>query len=412
MSQLNEQHSKMLHLMNWKADRMNESEAPTKTIELTKTGADGNTYAIIRENNRYYLQVNEDASKKHLPEAYQYVGGFMNRSKYTYNSYADAIKDMDLKMYALNEAYAKENEKAIMIETTNPDYKERLVVEGTEQMRQEIARQRQIMANAGLIFENDFKRGAGVGMGPVGHGKPFGDKTLETNNVGPKDGFGGTPSDEPFNANGEPKGNNDPNKPFTKKVSDSITNGGKAAMAPVRMDENNDDPSVEVIDVDGENNDGSNINLDDNSSNVSLEDGEGVVGDGENTPADNATPAEDGSLEDKINALMGKFDAIEDKLNDITKRLDDEDFDDDNLYGDDNNDDNNAGDNPDDDPDNDNNDDNNEPSMDDFEDNEELKEAMARQLARHPRFQQILKEERERFMREQAARRRRLMHRK
>lgn len=148
MNNINEQLSRMKSMMTY--GRINENAKPYSTVEYSKCGADGKTYGIIREGAKYYIKVATD-SKNLIKENFEYIGGFINRKNNEYSSYANALKNFDLKMMSLKEAYS--NGKNIIIESWNPDKNEELVVESTEKMRKEIMRQRQIMGNASLIKE-------------------------------------------------------------------------------------------------------------------------------------------------------------------------------------------------------------------------------------------------------------------
>lgn len=118
-------------------------------VEFDKVAADGKHYAIIREGSKYYIKVSD--KKDALREDYNYIGGFCNRSKNEYQSYANALKQFELKMMSIQENYAKN--KGIVIESWNPYKKEELTIEATEKMRKEIARQKEIINNATKIFE-------------------------------------------------------------------------------------------------------------------------------------------------------------------------------------------------------------------------------------------------------------------
>lgn len=118
-------------------------------VEFDKVAANGKHYAIIREGSKYYIKVSD--KKEALKEDYNYIGGFCNRSKNEFNSYANALKQFELKLMSINENYKKTN--GIVIESWNPYKKEELAVESTEKMRKEIARQREIIKNATKISE-------------------------------------------------------------------------------------------------------------------------------------------------------------------------------------------------------------------------------------------------------------------
>lgn len=134
------------HLMNFS---LNEGKANIGTsIEYQNLGADGKTYGIIREGSNYYIKV-ADVAKNATKNDFDYINGFSRRAENCYGSYNKALKQFDLKMMSLKEAYG--NDKHIVIESWNPTKKEELSVEATEKMRAEIMRQRQIMENAGKI---------------------------------------------------------------------------------------------------------------------------------------------------------------------------------------------------------------------------------------------------------------------
>ena len=133
---------------------LNEDKTPTNyTIEYKAQAADGNTYGIIRECSKYYIK-KARKGKEGLAEAYDYLGGFNNKKNYEYSSYAKALKNFELKMASINEAV----EGDVIISTLDPFKKEDFLVEATDAMRQEIARQKQIMFNAAQIMNesSDF----------------------------------------------------------------------------------------------------------------------------------------------------------------------------------------------------------------------------------------------------------------
>ena len=120
------------------------------SIEHQRVGADGNVYGIIREGSKYYIKT-APKKKNLVKEDFQYIGGFRNRKDNEYSSFANAEKQFDLKMMSLKESYA--NGKNIVVESWNPDKKENLSIEATDKMKKEILRERQIMHNATMISE-------------------------------------------------------------------------------------------------------------------------------------------------------------------------------------------------------------------------------------------------------------------
>lgn len=141
-----------------------ENKTPYASVEFSKKGADGTLYGIIREGNKYYIKSCDGGKKGLVKEDYSYIGGFRNRKDYEYTSYANALKQFDLKMASLREA--NDPQKKVVIESWNPDKQEMLTVEATDKMRKEIARQRQIMGNVSRISEGKDCPQCGVGGNP------------------------------------------------------------------------------------------------------------------------------------------------------------------------------------------------------------------------------------------------------
>ena len=86
-----------------------------------------------------------------IAEDFDYIGGWMNRRNNQYASYSNTLKNFDLKMMGLAEAYNKVGE--VVTESIDPSQKENVLVEATEGMRYEINRLKSIMRNAELISE-------------------------------------------------------------------------------------------------------------------------------------------------------------------------------------------------------------------------------------------------------------------
>ncbi len=148
MSDVKSQLSRMKAMMNYGL-KTEDNNKQYSSIEFSREGADGKLYGIIREGTKYYIKVS-NTKKNPLKENFDYIGGFCNRKDYEYDSYAKALKQFDMKMISLKEAT---NNKSLVIESWNPDTREVIKVEATDKMKNEIARQRQIMANASLISE-------------------------------------------------------------------------------------------------------------------------------------------------------------------------------------------------------------------------------------------------------------------
>lgn len=132
---------------------INENAEPSKnySLEYHKEAADGKTYGIVKEYKKYYIKQAE-SGKELVAESYKHLGGYMNKRNYEYDSYNDALKNLELKLASINEAC----EGNVNIATLDPFKKEDLIIEGTEKMKDEIARQRQIMHNAAMIMNESF----------------------------------------------------------------------------------------------------------------------------------------------------------------------------------------------------------------------------------------------------------------
>ena len=146
MSKFDEQLSRMRALCTY--GTVNEDKKQSNyTLEYHATAADGKEYGIIKECSHFYIK-STTPDKKNLAESYQYIGGWANKKNYEYESYNNALKNFELKIDSINEAH----DSKVNVETLDPFKKENLVVEGTEAMKNEIARQRQIMYNAAMLM--------------------------------------------------------------------------------------------------------------------------------------------------------------------------------------------------------------------------------------------------------------------
>jgi len=72
------------------------------TEVITKLGPDGKAYAIIKENNQYYIKVANKTSGL-VMEDFKYIGGLMNKTSEAYYSYSEATKQLNMKFINLAE---------------------------------------------------------------------------------------------------------------------------------------------------------------------------------------------------------------------------------------------------------------------------------------------------------------------
>lgn len=157
MSNFNDQLSRMKALMTYGTVNEDTKHISSYNIEYKAKAADGKYYGIIRENSKYFVKV-ATPGKEMIAEAYQYIGGVQNKKDYEYNSYANALKQFELKLGSINEAY--DENRRVNVEALDPYKKEDLVIEGTEKMKNELARQRQIMRNACVIMNEATEIGS------------------------------------------------------------------------------------------------------------------------------------------------------------------------------------------------------------------------------------------------------------
>ena len=153
----NDQLARMKALIKY--GTVNEDVKPisTYTLEHKAMAADGKYYGIVRENSKYFVKV-ATPGKETIAEAYQYIGGIRNKTNYEYNSYANALKQFELKLGSINEAY--DEDRRVVTESLDPFKKEDIIIEGTDKMKNELARQRQIMRNASVIMNEATEIGS------------------------------------------------------------------------------------------------------------------------------------------------------------------------------------------------------------------------------------------------------------
>ena len=147
--------ARMKGLYTYGKELNESSNLKTHTLEHHAVAADGVTYGIIRENSKYYIK-SAQKGKETIAEAYEYLGGFCNKKNYEYNSYANALKQFELKLASINEAH----DHKVNIESLNPFRANDVLQEQTDAMRDEIARQRQIMYNVAMLMEESSEIGA------------------------------------------------------------------------------------------------------------------------------------------------------------------------------------------------------------------------------------------------------------
>lgn len=81
-----------------------KDKSTNMTVELTKLGPDGKAYAIVRENREWYIK-RANKTNNLVLEDFKYIGGLQNKKDEAYPSYSRAIKQLNLKLKSLAEAY-------------------------------------------------------------------------------------------------------------------------------------------------------------------------------------------------------------------------------------------------------------------------------------------------------------------
>ena len=178
MSKLSEQIARMKALSNYGKSTEKPKVYHDNSVVYNATGADGKMYGIVKEGTKYYIKVMDDAKKALLSENFEYIGGFTNRKTYEYTDYSNALKNFDFKMRSIRDALHPKD--GMIIESLDPNRREYLAIEATDEVKKIIARQREIMANAQFISEGkSFNpcKGDNCGNGDAkSKGKPFGEK--------------------------------------------------------------------------------------------------------------------------------------------------------------------------------------------------------------------------------------------
>jgi hypothetical protein len=78
-------------------------------LELVKKGPNGVVYGIIRENRNYFIKTSTKTTGELNSNDFDYVGGLQNKGTEKYNSYAEALKHLNMKFDMLNESFGVDN---------------------------------------------------------------------------------------------------------------------------------------------------------------------------------------------------------------------------------------------------------------------------------------------------------------
>ena len=92
---------RMLELADIKPIIKESKETLLSSMEIVKKSVDGNTYAIVRENKKYFIKSTK--TKENLKESdFNYIGGIQNKTKKSFNSFSDVTKHLNLMFEEIN----------------------------------------------------------------------------------------------------------------------------------------------------------------------------------------------------------------------------------------------------------------------------------------------------------------------
>ena len=107
--------NKMLDLSNINPTK--ESDV-LSSFDLIKESVNGNTYAIIRENKKYYIK--ETKTTKDLKESdFDYIGGVANKAKNNFKSFSEAAKHLNLMFEEINNHFDVSNVNILESDSLN-----------------------------------------------------------------------------------------------------------------------------------------------------------------------------------------------------------------------------------------------------------------------------------------------------
>ena len=98
---------RIIEIANYGTQKTNVNES---TTEYSKMAVDGNTYAIVKEKDGYYVKVGLNES------TLDYVGGILNKGRNRFDSYSGALKKINLMLKPLNEEFNEGKEDPVLNE--------------------------------------------------------------------------------------------------------------------------------------------------------------------------------------------------------------------------------------------------------------------------------------------------------
>lgn len=245
---------RMKQLMSYGLNESSKKNSQS-IVEYHQVGADGNTYGIIKENNKFYIKVAPKKDTEILAEDYDYIGGFMNKKQHEYDTYTIASKQFGLKMKSLNEANASSK---VSISPFKEIKDAEWQINETREMRNEINRFKQITNNISYILSEN-KEGLAIELGSpekdAEEGNPFVEKPMSTDKINnmKEDEKDPKKADDTFSDKGEYKEEIKGNEHTDPKTADDTYNKGVksvesegVSVATVKGTSNKNDKGVKM----------------------------------------------------------------------------------------------------------------------------------------------------------------------
>lgn len=172
---INSSVERMKQLMNHGSQDSSLKANVSETVEYKVNGPDGKVYGIVREKQKYFIKESNDGI------TFNYIGGIGNKSENEYLKYNSAYRNLELKIRSINESLNNGKTFEVLPTNTTSEY----IVEATQDMRNEIDRQREIMMGVSKIMneKNEFinkpkfkdVESFGTATDPKKQGDPFTD---------------------------------------------------------------------------------------------------------------------------------------------------------------------------------------------------------------------------------------------
>lgn len=181
---------KMKNLINYGVNEStNNVNDVQSTVEYHQLGADGKTYGIIRECNKFYIKSAPQKDTDVLAEDYAYIGGFGAKKDHEYTNYAQAYKHFEMMMKDLNESC---NKKVISNSVQPAEWQ----INETKEMRGELDRMNQITRNVNGILaegqkftqEHTLPEAPATAPNPVNVSSPYTDTAVANGDKEMKNG--------------------------------------------------------------------------------------------------------------------------------------------------------------------------------------------------------------------------------